>query len=102
MTSENPLLVVLGEDWLREGLRYIPTSRNSNGYSTMTYLQWHETDPRLLDASCQSEAVGHGGNELGKVDERRESVQHSKLLVQGTHLIRLCILVIPLLSVSLG
>lgn len=87
MTSENPLLVVLEGAKMREGLRYIPKSRNNNGYSTMTYLQQHETVPRLLDASCQREAVGHGGNELDKVDERRDSVQDAKFLVQGAHLI---------------
>lgn len=102
MTSENPLLVVVLEgNWLREGLKYIPTSRN-NGYSTMIHLQCHEIVPCLLDASRQREAVGHSGNELGKVDERRDSVQDTKLFVEGTHLIRLCILVIPLSSVSLG
>lgn len=66
------------------------------------FLQWREIAPSLLDASCQREAVRHQGAELDKVDEGRDSVQHAKLLVKGAHLIRLCILVIPLLSVSLG
>lgn len=101
MTSENPLLVVLEGSKFREGLKYIPTGRN-NGYNTMTYLQCDEIVPCLLDASSQREAVAYKGNELDKVDERRDAVQDTKLLVEGTHLIRLCILVIPLLSVSLG
>ena len=74
----------------------------SSNQRTSRFRQWRDTVSSLLDASCQREAVRHQGHELDKVDEGRDSVQHAKFLVESAHLIRLCILVIPLLSVSLG